>query len=80
MYSREDFSTDCLSLMQHVIKHGNTTIYEWQTGQKPTRIEEINLDFRIEDEEVQLTEDAPTEVFIIKYYPSDVCLGKICFY
>ncbi|XP_013413714.1 CDK5 regulatory subunit-associated protein 3 [Lingula anatina] len=47
---RSDFSV--LPLLGHVVDKGNSTVYEWRTGNKPDTVEEITFNYVVEDEEV----------------------------
>lgn len=48
----ENFSGNkhCLPVVKHLIKAGNTTVYEYRYGEAPVKIEEPPLPFKIEDE------------------------------
>nr|CAG4647131.1 EOG090X07S9 [Megafenestra aurita]SVE92446.1 EOG090X07S9 [Megafenestra aurita] len=46
----------CLPLLQYIIEHGNTTVYEWRYGEPPLRIEEPTL--LTEPEAPSSTDDA----------------------
>nr|CAG4647980.1 EOG090X07S9 [Moina brachiata]SVE93064.1 EOG090X07S9 [Moina brachiata] len=41
----------CVPLLQYIIEHGNTTVYEWRYGEPPLRIEEPPLLINIESED-----------------------------
>lgn len=45
----------CLPVLQYIIEHGNTTVYEWRYGEPPLRIEEPPL--LIETEEAAESSD-----------------------
>nr|SVE89938.1 EOG090X07S9 [Daphnia sinensis] len=46
----------CLPVLQYIIEHGNTTVYEWRYGEPPLRIEEPVL--FVEPEAPVTTDDA----------------------
>nr|CAG4637090.1 EOG090X07S9 [Ceriodaphnia reticulata]SVE72992.1 EOG090X07S9 [Ceriodaphnia reticulata] len=46
----------CVPVLQYIIEHGNTTVYEWRYGEPPLRIEEPTL--LIEPEEGAPSSDA----------------------
>lgn len=49
----ENFSDNkyCLSLIKHIIKSGNTTVYEYKYSEPPVTIEEPPLPFKLDDDE-----------------------------
>jgi hypothetical protein len=49
----ENFSGNkhCLPVLKHLIKSGNTTVYEYKYGEAPIKIEEPALKIKNEDEE-----------------------------
>ena len=49
----ENFSNNkhCMPILKHLMKAGNTTVYEYKFGEAPVRVEEPNLKFKVEDEE-----------------------------
>lgn len=52
----ENFSNNKYSLpiIRHIIKSGNTTVYEYKYSEAPVSVEEPKLPFKIEDEDPQL--------------------------
>ena len=59
-----DFNTsDSVPVLQHVIAHGNTTSYEYRHGQAPDSVEEVQLNFSVEDEDA-MDDSKAGEVYI----------------
>lgn len=52
----ENFSNNKYSLpiIRHIIKSGNTTVYEYKYSEAPVQVEEPKLPFKIDDEDPQL--------------------------
>ncbi|GFV19625.1 CDK5 regulatory subunit-associated protein 3 [Trichonephila clavipes] len=40
---KKDLHSDCLPLLKHIIEKGNTTTFEWRTGEPPEVVEETTL-------------------------------------
>lgn len=47
---RSEHGDERVPLTKHVISKGNTTTYEWKNGETPTRVEETQIDFHIEED------------------------------
>lgn len=61
---RLDADVDCLPLLRHVIEKGNTTVFEWQTGQPPLKVIETPFVLEAADEdEDQEKEEKVTDRF-----------------
>nr|CAG4643277.1 EOG090X07S9 [Ilyocryptus agilis] len=43
-----DGKFECLPVLQHIIEHGNTTVYEWRYGEPPLKIEEAPVFIELE--------------------------------
>uniref|UniRef100_A0A646QCP7 CDK5 regulatory subunit-associated protein 3 n=1 Tax=Hemiscolopendra marginata TaxID=943146 RepID=A0A646QCP7_9MYRI len=41
-------------LLSHLMKYGNTTVYEWRTGKKPERIEEEKIQYNLETDNLAI--------------------------
>ena len=50
---RSDAGKDCLPVLWFIVEHGNVTVFEWQRGKQPTRVDaaETELDGCSEDED-----------------------------
>lgn len=51
LYENFSGSKHCLPVLRHLVKSGNTTVYEYKYGEAPIKIEEPLLKFQLEDEE-----------------------------
>ena len=39
------------------MEHGNVTLFEWQSGKRPTKVEAVELDFGASDDEDDAAKD-----------------------
>lgn len=49
LYGKASQNPECLQLLRHVIKKGNTTVYEYVNGEQPLSIEEPTIRINISD-------------------------------
>ena len=48
-----DFSAkESVPVLQHMIANGNTTTFHYRHGKEPSSVEEVTLNFAIDDEDV----------------------------
>lgn len=59
MSFRSEEKRDSLPMLKYIMENGNTTTYQWRTGQKPEVIEEakVFIDTSEENEVGQVTDD-----------------------
>ncbi|KAG6441698.1 hypothetical protein O3G_MSEX001996 [Manduca sexta] len=50
-YILEDKAMEVLPLLQYVVEHGNTTVYEWSYGEPPLSVEPDPIHIEFEDED-----------------------------
>ncbi|XP_075976044.1 CDK5RAP3 protein homolog [Anticarsia gemmatalis] len=50
-YILGDKATEVLPLLQYVVEHGNTTVYEWSYGEPPLSVEPDPIHIELDDEE-----------------------------
>ncbi len=60
----DKFGDECVPLLKCLSEKGNVTTYEWQTGEKPYKVEEPQIDWGLQEEEQQerLQESSTQEV------------------
>lgn len=54
LYVNFSNNSHCLPILRHIIKSGNTTVYEYKYSEVPMQIEEPKLPFQLDDEDPQL--------------------------
>lgn len=59
MSFRSEEKRDSMPMLKYILENGNTTTYQWRTGQKPEVIEEakVFIDTSEENEVGQVTDD-----------------------
>ncbi|KAM3967080.1 CDK5RAP3 protein homolog [Aphomia sociella] len=50
-YVLGDRATDVVTLLQYVVEHGNTTVYEWSYGEPPLSIEPDPIHIELDDDD-----------------------------
>lgn len=50
-YILGDDASEVLPLLQYVVEHGNTTVYEWMYGEAPLSIEPDPIHIEVNDEQ-----------------------------
>ncbi|CAG9787399.1 unnamed protein product [Diatraea saccharalis] len=50
-YALGDRATEVLPLLQYIVEHGNTTVYEWSYGEPPLSVEPDPIHIEFDDEE-----------------------------
>ncbi|XP_002732101.1 CDK5 regulatory subunit-associated protein 3-like [Saccoglossus kowalevskii] len=48
--SDSESKLETTSLVRYIINNGNTTVYQWRTGEAPSRVEEIQMDISDDDD------------------------------
>ncbi|KAG5666856.1 hypothetical protein PVAND_014864 [Polypedilum vanderplanki] len=56
LYQNFSGNKHCLPVLKHLIKSGNTTVYEYKFGEAPVKIEEPPLSFSVNDDEEENAE------------------------
>lgn len=54
LYGNFSNNSHCLPIIRHIVKHGNTTVYEYKYSEAPVQIEEPKLPFELDDDDPQL--------------------------
>lgn len=80
-YILGDKASEILPLLQYVVEHGNTTVYEWSYGEPPLSVEPDPMHIELDDEQaagdqIDFGEDAAVDFGSIDATASDIDFGE----